>query len=1082
MQSNVSWRCAVICAGIVLMTVAAGSAQTLAPGVSLVPVAPGYARYDLNAASFNRHSLVSIGSTQYIAFYSPATNVVVGRRTLGTTSWETNETSFKPYNATDGHDIISIGIGSDGILHCAWGMHGETVPHYARGTQAWSLNLVATNMTGLENTVTYPQFIHCPNGDVLYLFREGTSGAGDTYLNRWSSTTHTWTNVNYSGGQKPFIKGTTGSSATDCNAYPNFTCFDSQTNLHVTWVWRENAASIDYNHDHCYAGSPDYGVTWRKWNGATYSLPITKSTADIIVPIPQNSSLMNQCGQCIDTNDRPVIATWWAPGGSGTAIQVFIIWNDGSQWRTNQVGTRTTTVWPKRPIIICDTSNRLFMVFTDNERGSTPTLAWTSDPNRAAWSFADLTSDNMGSWEPAYDPEVWQRDGKLHVLYQQINGAASSPVSVLEFDPAIFLANLPSPGVTYEWPGTSGSGVWSTASNWTNNAAPPAGGSNNLTLSFKGSSDYTANNDLAGVFRLNSLQFNSTAPGTNVLNGNTLAFVANGTVAPTLKQLNSALFYIFNPVVLSNQVNVTLGGSGYVLLAGEASGPGGLNISGSGALALYVPNSFAGGISQSSGWLVVLSADAFGATPATFVSNRIALGGTATLAIVGSTALNDTNTGVTISGTPTNYVDSGVEFTIANRISGAGTLTKAGEGTLVLSGSNSFSGILALDRGLNGNYNDGITRLATAEAVANVTEIRSRNTSVDDAAATLELAPDSGSMVLPQTLSFSCRRSTISPTVHNLAGTNTLSGMTYIYTGGNTVNYQAEPATRLEISGDIQYVGDLVAGRNLYFTGGGDVLVTGDILFSQNGITPVSVVKDGTGTLTLAGNNTYSGVTTVNDGLLQVTGSITSTGLVTVAGGTLAGTGTINAPLTVAPSGTLSPGSSIGELTVNNTVALSGTTLMEITHTGPTNDVLVVSGTLNRGGTLIVTNIGPELLAGDSFKLFEAGTMNGSFGSMTLPALQTGLRWNTNQFASASILAVEAILSPQIAVTLLGGTNLMLGFDTQLGVNYVLQSATNLQPTVVWANVKTNLGNGSPQSFQVPVSPQPQEFFRAMAY
>jgi len=114
--------------------------QTLAPGVSLVAVAPGYARYNLNAASFTRHSLVSIGTTQYIAFYSPATNVVVGRRLLGAATWETNHTGFKPNNATDGHDVVSIGVGADGILHCSWGMHGDTF-HYARGTQAWSLNL-----------------------------------------------------------------------------------------------------------------------------------------------------------------------------------------------------------------------------------------------------------------------------------------------------------------------------------------------------------------------------------------------------------------------------------------------------------------------------------------------------------------------------------------------------------------------------------------------------------------------------------------------------------------------------------------------------------------------------------------------------------------------------------------------------------------------------------------------------------------------------------------------------------------------------------------------------------------------------
>jgi hypothetical protein len=60
-------------------------------------------------------------------------------------------------------------------------------------------------MTGQENAVTYPQFLTLPNGDLFYFFRQGVSGAGDTYLNRWSIVTHSWTNVNYNAGQQPII-------------------------------------------------------------------------------------------------------------------------------------------------------------------------------------------------------------------------------------------------------------------------------------------------------------------------------------------------------------------------------------------------------------------------------------------------------------------------------------------------------------------------------------------------------------------------------------------------------------------------------------------------------------------------------------------------------------------------------------------------------------------------------------------------------------------------------------------------------------------------------------------------------------
>lgn len=100
-----------------------GSAPRLASGVRLVPVALGHAVENLNSQSFSRQTLYSVGQTQYIAFYAANTEIVVGRRTLGTTNWEFQATGFHSNSDTDGHNVVSLGISGDGFLHLSWGMH-----------------------------------------------------------------------------------------------------------------------------------------------------------------------------------------------------------------------------------------------------------------------------------------------------------------------------------------------------------------------------------------------------------------------------------------------------------------------------------------------------------------------------------------------------------------------------------------------------------------------------------------------------------------------------------------------------------------------------------------------------------------------------------------------------------------------------------------------------------------------------------------------------------------------------------------------------------------------------------------------
>jgi autotransporter-associated beta strand protein len=100
-----------------------------------------------------------------------------------------------------------------------------------------------------------------------------------------------------------------------------------------------------------------------------------------------------------------------------------------------------------------------------------------------------------------------------------------------------------------------------------------------------------------------------------------------------------------------------------------------------------------------------------------------------------------------------------------------------------------------------------------------------------------------------------------------------------------------------------------------------------------------SLAQNGTGILTLTGDNDYHGSTSVGVGTLLVNGAHTGGGLYTVAGnpiihGTLGGVGTINAMINVTSWGMVAPGQSIGTLTVQGNVMMRGTFQVELSGAG----------------------------------------------------------------------------------------------------------------------------------------------------
>ena len=225
------------------------------------------------------------------------------------------------------------------------------------------------------------------------------------------------------------------------------------------------------------------------------------------------------------------------------------------------------------------------------------------------------------------------------------------------------------------------------------------------------------------------------------------------------------------------------------------------------------------------------------------------------------------------------------------------------------------------------------------------------------------------------------------------------------------------------------------------------------------------LIKTGSGTLLLNGYNYYGGTTLVS-------------------AGALGGTGVIGGPVVVTAAGTLAPGASIGTLTINNNLTISGNLFVEVDRTAsPSSDYVNVSGALTNAGTgtVMVTNLGTSVLAvGDSFTLFNQVLVNGD----ALTVIGAGAIW-TNKLAYDGSIEVVSLLAPPNFSP--GGTarlpdgNISLTATGGLGAVYKLWASPDvaLTPiTTTWTLLSSGTVTTSPFTLtDLNATNYPQRFY-----
>ena len=267
------------------------------------------------------------------------------------------------------------------------------------------------------------------------------------------------------------------------------------------------------------------------------------------------------------------------------------------------------------------------------------------------------------------------------------------------------------------------------------------------------------------------------------------------------------------------------------------------------------------------------TAGQFGGNYANDLANTVTFAGTGTAVTTSGTpqagSLFFNSTGYTLAGAVQLGVGNittaaaATTTTISANISGNGSsgLTKLGAGTLILSGSNSYTGSTAISAGV------------LEARHANALGTTAAGTIVSDGAT---LALSNSIAIGAETLGLSGNGSSSSGALRNLSGSNTYAGAILL----NANSRIHSDAGTLTLTGGITGT-----GRALTIAGAGATTLSSSGLNTSTGGT---LLKTDAGTLTISASSSYTGGTSVTGGTLTAShNSALGTGAVTITSGTV---------------------------------------------------------------------------------------------------------------------------------------------------------------------------------------------------
>lgn len=520
---------------------------------------------------------------------------------------------------------------------------------------------------------------------------------------------------------------------------------------------------------------------------------------------------------------------------------------------------------------------------------------------------------------------------------------------------------------------TTGSTLnWSSGANWTGGVPPP--NSRFSTAEFFTGQTFaagtiTSNNDTAVGHALNVLTLGGTGPTTGT---STISITGN----PILLRRETNLFPVINltatngtgltynvsaPVTLDDNTTAQGTGTATFILSGGVSGAGGLTKTGSSRLILAGDSTYLGSTTISAGTLQIG---------------------------------NDGATGTLVPG---DVIDNGVlrfdrtgTVLVPNNISGTGGITldcPISAGTVVLSGTNSFTGAITLT--------SGALRITNSSALGTTLPAATKNITLSNGTAgncQFRLDGSGGAIDIPASIRYVT--SNTNGAIFNESGSNILRGNITCAAGGGDTKIIVTLGT-LTLEGN---VAPNTTGRTFILGGAGTGISSG-IISNGTGIQTLAVTKADAGTWTVSGTNTYSGTTTVNTGTLKLGGA-----------------------------GALGHGGIIFGAATGGTTVSAGATL-DLNGQQGINEVLTIRGIgVGSAGALVNNSVSPASIAGGVVSSISttAGGTHSTVPTVTISGTGTGATATASLGVTAASFTISGgttvySAAPTVAITGGGG-------------------------------------------------------------